>query len=285
MGLIGAEIDIATVNTAILNHTLQQFLFIGLIFVCGLLIMMVIFNRLIIKKITRLEANVDDYSKTKDVYVAQEIRKNIRGRDEVSSLSEGIAKMMEDIKEYVDSLSAVNQELDVAQANAAKLSELAMKDGLTGIRNRTAYKQEMDRLDNSSALDCIEYAIAVIDMNNLKKFNDVYGHDKGNAAIIKLTNLICVTFKHSAVFRIGGDEFVAILRNDDFINREKLTAEMYRAFDEMEQDTSLSPWEKISAAIGLAVYDRTTDVCADDVFKRADEKMYEKKNTMKSRDK
>ena len=64
----------------------------------------------------------------------------------------------------------------------------------------------------------------------------------GVIAIIKLTKLVCVTFKHSAVFRIGGDEFVAVLRNDDFINRDKLTAEMYRAFDEMEEDPALSPW-------------------------------------------
>ena len=164
MGLIGAEIDVANVNTAILNNTLRQFPIIGLIFVSGLLLMTVIFNRHIIRRITKLEANVTDYSKTKDAYVAEEIRKNIRGRDEISSLSEGIARMIVDIRDYIESLTVVNQELDDAHSKAARLSELAMKDGLTGIRNRTAYKQKTDRLEKKAAENAVEYAIAVIDI-------------------------------------------------------------------------------------------------------------------------
>ena len=64
MGLIGAEIDIASVNIAILNSTLSQFLIIGIIFFTALLIMMIVFNQHFIRRITKLESNVVDYSKS-----------------------------------------------------------------------------------------------------------------------------------------------------------------------------------------------------------------------------
>lgn len=58
----------------------------------------------------------------------------------------------------------------------------------------------------------------MIDLNYLKLINDNFGHDKGNIAIKKICNIVCVTFKHSPVFRIGGDEFVVILENEDYDN-------------------------------------------------------------------
>ena len=140
MGLIGAEIDIETVNTAILNHTVRQFSLIGLILIGGLGLMMMFINRHFIKRIIELESKVMEFSKTKDSNVAGEIRNNIRGRDEVSSLSEEVAQMIEEIRNYVSNIIMIHQELDLAHANVAQMSELALKDGLTGIRNRTAYK-------------------------------------------------------------------------------------------------------------------------------------------------
>jgi diguanylate cyclase (GGDEF)-like protein len=53
-------------------------------------------------------------------------------------------------------------------------------------------------------------------LNNLKTLNETYGHDKGDLAIKKLSNLICRVFSHSPVFRIGGDEFAVILRGWDY---------------------------------------------------------------------
>lgn len=281
MGMIGAEIDIATVNTAILNHTLRQFSVIGLILVTGLLLMMVFIHHHFIKRITELESKVMKFSKTKDSYVAGEIRETIQGRDEVSSLSEEVAQMIDEIRNYVANIVMIHQELDVAHTNVARMSELALKDGLTGVHNRTAYKQETRQLDETLSADGTEFAIVMIDMNDLKKFNDVYGHEQGNAAIIKLCRIICATFKRSTTFRIGGDEFVVLLLNEDYADRERLIQELQGALDELKQDETLEPWEKPNAAIGLATYDPEQDTRVEDVFRRADERMYQQKKKMK----
>ncbi|MBQ6987216.1 MAG: GGDEF domain-containing protein [Oscillibacter sp.] len=281
MGLIGTEIDIASVNTAILHHTIRQFSFIGLILMGALLLMMVFINQHFIRRIIELEAKVMEFSKTKDSNVAGEIRGNIRGRDEVSSLSEEVAQMIEEIRNYVNNIVMIHQELDAAHTNVARMSELALKDGLTGIRNRTAYRQETQKLEATLSDDGTEFAIAMIDMNDLKKFNDVYGHEQGNAAIIKLSRIACDTFKHSMVFRIGGDEFVVILLHKDYANRERLVQELQGALDTLQRDETLEPWEKPNAAIGLATYDPEKDTTVEDVFRRADERMYQRKKQMK----
>ena len=159
---------------------------------------------------------------------------------------------------------------------------MANKDALTGIRNRAAYEKEMQRLEWELADGETDFAIAMIDLNFLKRINDTYGHEQGNYAIKKLCYIVCHVFEHSPVFRTGGDEFVVILKNEDFKNRDKLTEEFYSQLELLGGDESLEPWEKISAAIGVAVYDKEYDSSVDNVLKRADEIMYACKKDMKA---
>ena len=83
------------------------------------------------------------------------------------------------------------------------------------------------------------------------------------------------------MFRIGGDEFVVILFHEDYENREELIRKLQDVLHEMQQDKTLEPWEKPNAAIGLATYDRKKDTSVEDVFRRADERMYQHKKKMK----
>ena len=282
LGLIGAEVEIRTVNTEILRNTVRQFIFIILIMAAGAIILMIMINRRYISKIVRLEASVRDYTITKDPAVVDQIRRDIRGKDEITSLSEGIINLILEIQDHIRSLTHTYKELDEANSNAARMNDLAHKDSLTGIRNNTAYEQEMKVLQAELEKGRTEFGIAMIDLNDLKVINDTCGHDKGNLAIQKLSNLICQVFKHSKVFRIGGDEFTVILENEDFKNRKARVGAFKYQISVWQEDPNLPPWEKISAAIGMAVYDSRTDADAESVFKRADELMYENKKEMKA---
>ena len=114
------------------------------------------------------------------------------------------------------------------------------------------------------------------DCNNLKEINDQYGHDRGDEYLKSSCSLICQVFAHSPVFRIGGDEFAAILRNQEYAHRDELIA----IFDQRCYDiraVSEDPWAKVDIARGMAVYDPGTDTSVNDVIHRADELMYENK--------
>ena len=90
----------------------------------------------------------------------------------------------------------------------------ADKDALTGVKNKYAYvdaekslNKQIDEGDNTA------FAIVVCDVNNLKLVNDTLGHKTGDKYIKKACITICSIFKHSPVFRVGGDEFAIICQS------------------------------------------------------------------------
>lgn len=98
----------------------------------------------------------------------------------------------------------------------------------------------------------------------------------------KLCALLCATFAHYPVFRIGGDEFAVIMKNTDAEQADALIAQFADAMRESASDTSLEPWERVSAAIGGALFNPAVDTDPESVFKRADKAMYDMKQWMKS---
>ena len=86
-------------------------------------------------------------------------------------------------------------------------------------------------------------------------------------------------FRHSPVFRVGGDEFIVILRGQDLENIDALRADFLSQVSEVYTP---EPWKQISAAIGVAFYDRERDSGIEDALKRADQEMYEMKKAMKA---
>jgi len=168
------------------------------------------------------------------------------------------------------------------KANIDTLNRKVYIDALTAVRNKAGYGAYMqkiqDLLDNSAQKP--EFAIGVFDCDNLKYINDFYGHDKGDIYIKKASQLICRTFQHSPVFRIGGDEFAVILENDDFRNREKLFAQFRKERAEIRAAAE-HEWEQANISMGAAVYDPETDPAVIDVARRADKAMYENKRLRK----
>lgn len=174
----------------------------------------------------------------------------------------------------------------VANVDAAKRMELAYqnamdmanKDALTGIKNKRAYVQaetDLDELISNNSQP--EFAVVVCDMNGLKRVNDTQGHKAGDDFIRTACSIICNTFKHSPVFRIGGDEFAVILRGQDYENRASLMETLHITLCEHKHDGIPV------LASGISVFDPDNDMRVQDVFERADTLMYADKEICKSR--
>ena len=235
-----------------------------------------------VRKLNRVASTYDLGDSEKVHQSFKEI--TINTHDELQDLCESMKKMEDDVYNKIAELTAKNEELKASQQETAKMTELANKDGLTGVRNKVAYDSESARIDEAIAMRTqVPFAIAMIDLNDLKIINDEYGHHDGDVALVKLSNIICAIFAHSPVYRVGGDEFVVILRYIDYQRNEKLKAEFVAKIAELSTDDYLSPAEKTSAAIGVAVYDPGIDKCVADVFNRADGEMYEMKRQMKAK--
>ena len=156
---------------------------------------------------------------------------------------------------------------------------MARRDELTGIKNKNAFIEHSEMIDErivSGAGDC-QFGIVMCDVNDLKMLNDTRGHAFGDEAIQRTSRMICDIYKHSPVFRVGGDEFVVVLSGEDYHNRISLL-EKLRAESEANKRSRSGP----VVASGMAVFEPDTDKNSSDVLKRADDLMYENKKMLKS---
>ena len=161
--------------------------------------------------------------------------------------------------------------------------DISNHDALTKVMSRLSYDNKIKDFNKQIRDDPtnVKFAICECDLNNLKIINDTFGHDSGDTYIINCCKLICDIFKHSPVYRIGGDEFVAILQSDDYDNIETIKKQVNDiTINEMKKSVSLL--EKKSFAAGIAIYDSSNDRTFEDVMKRADIEMYNNKKMLKS---
>lgn len=182
-------------------------------------------------------------------------------KDEVKSLTDSITKMAESTKFYIQ-----------------EINKMAYQDGLTSVKNKACYLDYMEELSIKKSETDFEYAVVVFDVNGLKWVNDTYGHEAGDRLIIAASQKICNVYLHSPVFRLGGDEFAAILSDRDYAARETLLQQFQDGMETFILDDEKEI--ELSIASGMAVYpDDGEDY--ENVFRCADERMYQKKKQMK----
>ncbi len=198
---------------------------------------------------------------------AQYTRMTVRKSSDGTHFIIGIENVDDEIKKEKQHLKELNTE-----------KELARRDELTGIKNKTAYK-ELEKsiqgsIENNTAN--LVFAIVVCDTNNLKKINDTKGHAAGDEYLRASSNLLCDIFVHSPVFRVGGDEFVVFLRGNDYAARHELMDKLRNQVLENNKTGT-----GVVLASGMAEYIPESDILVSDTFNRADKAMYENKKQLK----
>ena len=236
-----------------------------------------------IRPIKKLIATAKDYNSDNPEETHQKVQSlDINTHDEFMDLTESFKQIENDIYEKVNELTETNKLLTHSKEETKKMELLANQDGLTGVKNKIAYNSEVLRVNQKIEIgEKTSFAIIMIDLNYLKDTNDTHGHDTGDVALINLANIVCETFKHSPVYRIGGDEFVAICRGKDYEKVAEYVDNLKKQIAKESGDASVHDADHISAAVGYSLFDPKKDKCVEDVFKRADKAMYVNKREIK----
>lgn len=215
--------------------------------------------------------------------------------DELRPLSDDVQKLTDSIRARLDGKKITRAQTteqmsgsDVIKAISDKLSVTSQKlkeymqyahdqaytDSMTGVGNKAAYLSRVKEIDGQISAGAASFAILLFDINGLKNANDNFGHECGDRIIIDTASLVSRVFGKERVFRIGGDEFIAIMDDADenrvrdlFERLEALVSELNRK--ERLDDVALSfSW-------GKSFYRPGMDSGFKEVFKRADEAMYQ----------
>lgn len=222
-------------------------------------------NRRLYQELNSLAANVED--------LVDEV--NVMTRSEPSSrLSDDSHASGDDISDLSEKVTMLQEEL---RAGLANIHEMTFIDALTAVGNTAAYMEKAKKLDGQIAAGTAKFSVAAFDMNGLKRANDHYGHDSGDRMLIDTAAVICRVFGKVNVFRIGGDEFVALVPTDSADEMERLFEQFDRELEEENQKEK--PYQyPISVSKGYSIYQQETDSDYKSVFRRADDTMYRDKD-------
>lgn len=216
----------------------------------------------------------------RDYEKAGVINLKLTGNDEIRDIYNEIRSMQLRIIDYIDDITHIKREKEIAEDTLGKVSKDAYRDALTGIGNKNAYTVKSVELNQMIDDGNAQFAIVMVDVNGLKTINDLHGHTAGDTYLKGCSHMICETFKHSPVYRIGGDEFVAVLTEHDYKARQEKVEKLRQAFKESSEREDLEPWHRYSAAVGYSEWTKR-DLNVEFVFRRADKLMYQDKVRIK----
>ncbi|MBQ7700205.1 MAG: GGDEF domain-containing protein [Clostridia bacterium] len=154
----------------------------------------------------------------------------------------------------------------------------AFSDTMTGVGNRTAFTERIEDLNKKIADNTADFYIAVFDINGLKRINDEHGHEAGDSAIIDTASILKEICGVQNLYRIGGDEFIAIFEQ---VSKEEINAAFERVDTGIKEvnKTSRRRAAPLSISKGTVPFIAGLDSHFNDVFKRADEEMYKDKSS------
>lgn len=149
-------------------------------------------------------------------------------------------------------------------------------DGLTKLKNRASFEVDLENVYK----DFTQMSFIIADLDRLKEVNDKHGHAMGDE-YIQIAAKIINDFvdKSGAAYRIGGDEFVAVVDNVDEENLKTKISMVDKEFDEQIAEKGISG----GLSIGFAIYDKNLDISIRETIKRADDMMYKNKDERRSR--
>lgn len=160
--------------------------------------------------------------------------------------------------------------------NTIENHKLAYTDALTNLNNRTAIDSVFKTLDNDYKSRII---IVCFDLNDFKHINDTYGHNIGDKLLITFSNILSNTFANIGFLgRMGGDEFIAILKNRDvFEVKDKL-----KKLNDFIAEYNNNSIYKIKISYGYAVREVENKSSLVTIYNEADKNMYDFKNKCKN---
>ncbi len=185
---------------------------------------------------------------------------NYRSGDELGDLAKSISKMGMEIKDYF-----------------AYIHTQAYTDAMTGVGNKAAYMDQVKLMEQKIKEGMASFMVVVFDVNGLKNVNDNLGHEYGDMLIKDAADIMKKIFSTENVYRIGGDEFIVVMEN----RNEKDIEVFFRQFDEdvatfNKQNTRYD--NDLAVSKGGVIFDPENDKAYKDVFRRADEIMYQDKS-------
>lgn len=169
----------------------------------------------------------------------------------------------------------------VKKVKDKQIEQLIQHDPLTSLLNRRAFDQALVQEFMRCKREQRTIAIAIMDVDNFKSYNDIYGHSAGDEALRQVGKVLKDATRRSTefAFRIGGEEFVMLASIAEASEAEAAVSLILEAIQRLNiPHNGNQPYNKVTMSIGLAIVSADSNMPAKDAYTRADKALYQAKN-------
>lgn len=192
------------------------------------------------------------------------------------------ARVQQAILGLMEEVDSLRRELDATHRRLREMEDMADTDALLPVPNRRAFVRELNRMISFAERYGTPSTLMFIDLNDMKKINDTYGHEAGDKALHHVARLLVENVRGTDVIgRLGGDEFGVILAQAD----ENVGAQKAQELATMISQHPISfNGEEVRMSLAFGTYTFRSGDEPDDALHKADQAMYENKKVIKGED-
>lgn len=175
-------------------------------------------------------------------------------------------------------MESIKKNLTTVKKQLMEANQTMRRDHLTGAHNRRCYDEQVRRYLQLHEIDKDPMTLILLDIDFFKKINDAYGHDMGDFILKECVRLLQESFSREEDFlaRLGGEEFGIILPGCDINAAVKMAEE---AMNRIRKEVFVQDKLEIRFTVSMGIAEVTAGEAADSWYKRADEALYESKQT------
>lgn len=188
-----------------------------------------------------------------------------------------------------DAVVRINTRSELELVNM-RLSQNAITDALTGLYNRQGFSEKIAE-GFPEEKGYTSSAIAYIDFDNFKYYNDTFGHNVGDDILVTFSKIVMdILGNDGYMVRYGGDEFVAVMPGSTDKEATDFAKKLLKSFDKINErvkevvppNTYIPKEKALSASIGISSFEKCDDISVHTALNQADEALYFVKRTTKN---
>lgn len=247
----------------------------------GLLHPAIIKNPLVFDRSRLKKQNFEELVKSKSLQIKVSLSAPLYINGEFYGLISVDNNLKEDAfdKKDINLIGYICRELEIAIKNVTLMNELtqaSMVDKLTNIYNRRYFEEIMENLFNSGEINSKSFTLVMIDLDDFKLINDIYGHKVGDDFLKHFASALKSNIRDGDMaVRYAGDEFILLLNNSNKNDAE-------RVIERIRKSILNFPFKNIKLDFSPGICEYMRDMDSDGIVTAADNNMYEEKRSKKA---
>ena len=225
----------------------------------------------------------------------QTVSYRIRKKDGTYTWFETTSRSIFDTKENITEIISVSRDITKRKTSEIQMNEanelllkLSMTDGLTGIANRRAFDEALEREWKANARLGLPLTLLLCDLDFFKAFNDTYGHQAGDVCLQRVASALKVDLNrpNDLVARYGGEEFVIILPDTNEAAALQISDRIRIQIESLQiphSTTKISNVDVVTLSIGLVTIIPSPLLSVVDLVEYADIALYQAKSSGRNR--